>query len=170
MITSPLNRQTWIHNLETDRVRDFIINGITNGFEIIPSDSVLKEAKTNNYKSATASDVSDKVENRIREKISKGNYVVTHVKPTIVSTLGAIPKPDTDNLQLIHDCSRPQFSNVNSYATTQHSTYVTVEKAVSQIKPNAYLEKIDLKSAYRHVPIHPSKTFARLDQRGKCVA
>ena len=120
MITSPLNRQAWIDNLETDRDRDFIINGITNGFEIIPSDSVLKPAETNNYKSATASDVRDKVENQIREEISKGNYVVTHVKPTIVSALGAIPKPDTDKIRLIHDCSRPQFSNVNSYATTQH--------------------------------------------------
>ena len=156
MIKSPLNRQAWIDNLETDRDRDFIINGLTNGFEIIPSDSVLKTAETNNYKSATASDVRDKVENQIREEISKGNYVVTHVKPTIVSALGAIPKPDTDKIRLIHDCSRPQFSNVNSYATTQHFSYVTVEKAVSQIKPNSYLAKIDLKSAYRHVPIHPS--------------
>ena len=42
---------------------------------------------------------------------------------------------------------------------TQRNTfliYVTVEKAVSQIKPNSYLKKIDLKSAYRHVPIQPS--------------
>lgn len=28
--------------------------------------------------------------------------------------------------------------------------------AVSLIKPNPYLAKIDLKSAYHHVPIHPS--------------
>ena len=117
-----------------DRDRDFIIDGITNGYEIIPSHSVLKTAETNNYKSVTASDVRDKVENQIREEISKGNYVVTHVKPTIVSALGAIPKPDTDKIRLKHDCSRPQFSNVNSYATTQHFSYVTVEKAVSQIK------------------------------------
>ena len=66
MIPSPLNRQAWIDNLETDRDRDFIINGITNGFEIIPSDSVLKTAETNNYKSATASDVRDKVENQLK--------------------------------------------------------------------------------------------------------
>ena len=123
-----------------DRDRDFIINGITNGFEIyIPSHSVLKTAETNNYKSATASDVRDKVENQIREEISKGNYVVTHMKPTIVSALGAIPKPDTDKIRLIHDCSRPQFSNVNSYATTQHFSYVTVEKAASQIKPSGLI-------------------------------
>ena len=146
MITSLLNRQAWTDNLETDPDRDFIINGITNSFEIISRDSILKPAETNNYKSATTGDVRDKVENQIREEISKGNYVA----------LGAIPKPDTDKIRLIHDCSRPQFSNVNSYATTRHFSYVIVEKAVSQIKPNSYLAKIDLKSAYRHVPIHPS--------------
>ena len=99
MITSLLNRQAWTDNLETDRDRDFIINGITNGFEIISRDSILKPAETNNYKSATTGDVRDKVENQIREEISKGNYVA----------LGAIPKPDTDKIRLIHDCSRPQF-------------------------------------------------------------
>jgi len=130
------NSHPWIDNLETDLDRDFIINGITNGFEIIPSHSVLKTAETNNYKSATTSDVRDRVENQIRQEISKGNYVVTHAKPTIVSALGAIPKPDTDKIRLIHDCSRPQFSNVNSYATTQHFSHVTVEKAVSQIEPS----------------------------------
>ena len=78
MITSPLNWQAWIDNLETHRDRDSIINGITNGFEIIPSDSVLKIAETNNYKSATTSNVQDQVENQIREEISKGNYIVTN--------------------------------------------------------------------------------------------
>ncbi|KAL9975581.1 hypothetical protein ACROYT_G012757 [Oculina patagonica] len=90
-----------------------------------------------------------------------GNYIVTTAKPTIVSALGAIPKPDSDNIRLIHDCSRPQHSNVNSYSDTkQHYSYVTVDKAVSLIKSNAYLAKIDLKSAYRHVPIHPSNYTA----------
>ena len=33
---------------------------------------------------------------------------------------------------------------------------MTVDKAVSLIKSNTYLAKIDLKSGYRHVPIHQS--------------
>ena len=33
---------------------------------------------------------------------------------------------------------------------------MTLDKAVSLIKPNVYLAKINLKSAYQHVPIHPS--------------
>ena len=116
----------------------------------------MEPAEIKNYTSATASDIRDKVEKQISDEIRDGNYVITQTKPTIVSALGAIPKPHSDKIRLIHDCSRPQHCNVNSYATTHHFSYVTVEKAVSQIKPNAYLAKIDLKSAYRHVPIHPS--------------
>ena len=151
-----MNQQAWIRHLENDHDRDFIIDVITNRFQIIPSDSILTKAEISNYKSATSSNLRNKVEKQIREEISKGNYVVTQAKPIIVSALRAIPKPHTDKIRLIHDCSRPQHSNVNSYATTQHFSYVTVEQAVSKIKQNAYLAKIDLKSAYRHVPIHPS--------------
>ena len=114
MITSPLNRQAWIDNLETHRDRDSVINRITNGFEIIPSDSVLKIAETNNYKSATTSDVQDQVENQIRKEISKGNYIVTHMKLTIVSALGAIPKPDTESKSIavhsVWECSTTKIT------------------------------------------------------------
>ena len=151
-ITSQLNRQAWIRNLETVVTGTLLLTDSQTAFSV----SVLKEAETSNYKSATTSDVRNKVEKQIREEIRNGNYIVTHVKQPIVSAPGAFPKPDTDKIPLIHDCSRPQFSNVNSYATPQNFSYVTVEKAVSQINPNAYLTKIDLKSAYHHVPIHPS--------------
>ena len=155
-----MNQQAWIRHLENDHDRDFITDGITNGFQIIPSDSVLTKAEISNCKSATSSNLRNKVEKQIREEISKGNYVVTQAKPTIVSALGAIPKPHTDKIWLFHDCSRPQHSNVNPYATMQQFSYVSVEQAVSKIKPNAYLAKIDLKSAYHHVPIHPSNYCA----------
>ena len=143
--------------MSNDIDRDYLLQGLTEGFRIISRDSELRHAETTNYKSATEHDVRDTVEMTIREEIQQGNYIVTTEKPTIVSALGAIPKPDSDKVRLIHDCSRPQHSNVNSYTDTQHHySYVTVDKAVSLIKSNVYLAKIDLKSAYRHVPIHPS--------------
>ena len=143
--------------MSNDIDRDYLLQGLIEGFRIISRDSELRHAEATNYKSATEHDVRDTVEMTIREEIQQGNYIVTTEKPTIVSALGAIPKPDSDKVRLIHDCSRPQHSNVNSYTDTQHHySYVTVDKAVSLIKSNVYLAKIDLKSAYRHVPIHPS--------------
>ena len=85
---------------------------------------------------------------------------MTRTKALIVSALGAIPKPNSENICLIHDCSRPAHSNINSYATMQHFSYMTLDKAVSLITPDAFLAKIDLKSAYHHVPIHPSNYSA----------
>lgn len=129
------------------------MTGPKDSFQTVWRDSDLRPAEVTNYKSATGDDVRDKVEKAIREQIDRGNYIITTEKPTIVSALGAIPKPDSDR--------RPQHSNVNSYSDTQqHYSYVTVDKAVSLIKRNVYLAKINLKSAYRHVPIHPSNYTA----------
>lgn len=110
-----------------------------------------------NCKSATGHDVCNKVEKAIREEIEHGIYIVTTENPTIVSALGAILKPHSCKIRLIHDCSRPQHSNVNSYTDRQQRyLYFTVDKVVSLIKSNAYLANIDLKCAYRHVPVHLS--------------
>ena len=113
-----------------------------------------------NYKSATDNPYREKVEGQIKHEISAGNYVITSSKPTIISALGAIPKGDSDDIRLIHDCSRPVGAGVNAYATCDHYEYESVQRATKLIKPGAFLAKIDLKSAYRHVPIHPSNYHA----------
>ena len=68
-----------------------------------------------NYRSAVSPQVRDKVEDTIRQEIAEGNYIVSPHKPTIVSALGAIPKPDCAELRLIHDCSMPPGKAVNDY-------------------------------------------------------
>ena len=147
--------------MTNDIDHDYLLKGLQEGFRIVLRDSELRHAEVTSCKSATGHDVRDKVERAIREEIQHGNYIITTEKPTIVSVLRAIPKADSDKVRLIHDCSRPQHSNVNSYTDTQHHySSVTIDKAVSLFKSNAYLAKIDIRSAYRHVPIHPSNFTA----------
>ena len=110
----------------------------------------------NNYRSATDSTVRPQVERQLLTAIVQGNYVVTTEKPTIVSALGAIPKRDSNDIRLIHDCSRPYLTSLNSYADCEHYSYETVDKVTANIKQGAFVAKIDLRSAYRHVPLHPS--------------
>ena len=55
-----------------------------------------------------------KVEAQIKEEISNGRYIVTRDKPLVISALGAIPKPDSGDLRLIHDCSRPEGLGVKA--------------------------------------------------------
>jgi hypothetical protein len=74
-------------------------------------------------------------------------------KKKVVSSLGAVPKGQCD-IRLIHDLSRPN-GGVNVLANDTSVSFVTLDDATSVIKPNGFLAKRDLQSAYRSVPIHP---------------
>ena len=97
----------------------------------------------------------DKVEQQIKEEISKGHYKVTSCRPTVISALGAIPK-DTGDIRLIHDCSRPAGLGLNSYATVDKLSFTALDDATKHITRHTWLAKVDIKAAYRHVGIHPS--------------
>ena len=45
---------------------------------------------------------------QIRVEISNGHYVICGAPLTLVSSLGAVKKPESGRIRLIHDCSRPQ--------------------------------------------------------------
>ena len=59
-------------------------------------------------------------------------------------------------MRLIHDCSQPPYRAVNDYATNPSFSFQTLKDATQLIKPGSFLAKVDLKSAYRSVRIHPS--------------
>jgi hypothetical protein len=66
---------------------------------------------------------------------------------------GAVPKSD-GGIRPIHDCSLPPESDLNSYAPDfEHYSFQSVDDAVSLLKYNHYAAKIDLRHAYRSVPI-----------------
>ena len=141
-----------------DPDRTFLLDGISNGFQLLPKEASLAEQA--NYFSATAPHNRVKVEQTIREELQSGNYVISSVKPTIVSAIGAIPKPDSSEIRLIHDCSMPKGKGVNSYISVDKHKYQTVDDAVKLITPDSWLAKIDICHAYRHVGIHPSNFLA----------
>lgn len=109
-----------------------------------------------NYKSATNPAIRPLVEKTIRDEIQQGNYVISATKPTVVSALGAIPKPNSTEVRLIHDCSRPHGHAVNDFISTHSFKFQTLDDAIKLLKPNYFMAKIDLKHAYRSVPIHPA--------------
>ena len=40
-------------------------------------------------------------------------------KPKIVTALGSVPKPQSNDLRIIHDCSRPVGASLNTYASLE---------------------------------------------------
>ena len=109
-----------------------------------------------NYKFSTDPSVSNKVEKAILNELKLGHYVIVNEKPPVVSALGAVPKPDSEDVRLTHDCSMPKGKGFNSYSKVNSFKFQTLDDAIKLLKPGYFMSKIDLKSAYRSVLIHPS--------------
>jgi hypothetical protein len=147
----------WDQELQNDKDRDFLMGGIRNGFKISDLEgqdySGVKKVEEKNHKSAILH--KDRVEKELLKQIEEGHYVITSEPALITSPLGAIPKDD-GGIRLIHDGSRPVGEAMNDYSTLHGVRFQTLEDAYKLAKPGYYLAKIDLKSAYRSVPIHHS--------------
>ena len=74
----------------------------------------------------------------------------------MVSALGVIAKPNSTEVRLIHDCSRPHGHAVNDYITARLLKFQTLDDAIRALRPHYYMAKIDLRHAYRSVPIRPA--------------
>jgi hypothetical protein len=97
-------------------------------------------------------------EEELKSQMDIGNCRFANRSNTaiIVSPLAAIPKDDSSEIRLIHDCSRPAGDSVNNYALPMSVHYENIENAFKLAGPDKYCCKIDLKSAYRSVAINPA--------------
>jgi hypothetical protein len=145
--------ETWEKELANDIDREFILTGIKEGFKLIDPEAKPAPSNTTNYKSASVTN-KDAAEKQIYEEIRYGRYIIADRPPPIISSLGAIPKKNGD-VRLIHDLSRPG-GGVNQHASDTSVSYPTVEGATKTMNKGCYLAKIDLASAYRSIPLHPS--------------
>ena len=105
----------WEQELAEDPDKEFLLQGIANGFDIIDDDVVISPVSAENHPSAKpSSKLYGKASKQILTEIELGNYVICDSPPEIVSPIAVIPKPDGD-VRLIHDCSRPIGNAVNDY-------------------------------------------------------
>lgn len=136
--------------------REFLIDGIKNGFHIVDSDNINHFVEVDNYVSASNDKMRARTEKQIQTELENGHYRIVKEKPNIISALGAIPKKSSSNIRLIHDASRPKGSSLNDFTSTDHFRYQSLTDATEFITPNCYFAKVDLANAYRSVKIHPS--------------
>jgi len=78
-----------------------------------------------------------------------------------ISRFGVIPKGRTGKWRLIVDLSHPKGHSVNDGISKPLCSlkYVTIDeaiKAIVQLGQGALLAKIDIKSAFRLLPVHPT--------------
>ena len=126
--------------------------GITDGFPIVDSPPETYECE--NYKSITAPGPYDKMSKILMKELAEGFVTKVECKPICIHALGAVPKGD-DGIRNITDCSRPVGKSVNYHCETllDNFCFKSVEDVVTLLSHGDFMSVIDIKAAYRAVPI-----------------
>ena len=167
-VPSPLSARlsTWTKRLAPHPDRDFanyILSGIEHGFRVgFEYSHPLSSAKRNML---SASQHPKVVENYLGNERAEGR-ILGPINPRSVpglhtSRFGVIPKGHSSGKwRLITDLSSPEGASVNdgispTLCSLSYTSVDKVAKAAQRLGPGALLAKVDIKSAYRLVPVHP---------------
>ena len=164
-IQTSLSKATWQHHLKDYPHQDlvkFFLDSISNGFRIGFSGTNLQSAKKN-LKSAT--DHPEVVDIYLQHELSLGRmsgpYPTSTYPDMHISRFGVIPKNhQPDKWRLITDLSYPTGHSINDGIPSAlcSLSYVTIDDAILKILQSGkgtILAKIDIKSAFRLLPVHP---------------
>ena len=167
-VTTPLVFSAWRYMLISHPHRPlvhFFLQGLTAGFRVgfNSSSTTLRSAKRN---LKSAADHVEVVTEYLASEISAG-WVAGPFPPHMVpfahiSRFGVIPKSHQPNKwRLIIDLSHPEGKSVNDGIQKElcSMAYISVDDAIQQIVTlgqGALLAKIDIKSAFRLLPVHPA--------------
>ena len=147
------------------RLVDFFIGGITQGFRIgfLYGSCPLKSSKHNLEGAFSLPDV---VEDYLQAEVNLQRVAGPHPPSLLpncqISRFRVIPKnSQPGKWRLIIDLSHPKDESVNDGISKYLCSlkYITLEDAIQQILalgPGSLLAKIDIKSAFRLLPVHPA--------------
>ena len=164
----PINMSTlttYLNRFPDQIFARYIAEGLSSGFHIgyTGSRDNLRSTRCNHPSSRANSRV---VDERISAELEAGRLlgpIPPHQAPTVhVSPLGLVPKKHQSNKwRLICDLSSPSNHSVNDGISPTFCSlhYASVDDAMAIIQRlgrNTRLIKLDIKDAYRIVPVHPA--------------
>ena len=166
-VVTPLKWRRWDLVLTghlDNQFRDYIVNGIREGFRIRYDYSKCCEPTRKNMGSARQNPAV--VSDYLLTECAAGRVIGPlgwHMFPpglVQISKFGVIPKGTPGKWRLIVDLSVPEEFSVNDGVDTSTCSlqYFKVEDATREVAKQGYgawMAKIDLQHAYRNVPIHP---------------
>lgn len=155
--------QSWAPFLQAhpdQRYAAFLRRGMSHGFRIGFNPTSELRAPQPNMQSAV--DNPGAVDRFIDAEVAAGRLEVARTHERVrKNPIGVIPKPhQPGKFRLIVDLSAPSGFSVNDGICPALCSleYASVEQAAKLVKragPGALMAKLDLSSAYRHVPVHP---------------
>jgi len=164
--STPLEWQVWASFLAShpdQRFANYIVSGIKEGFRIgFDYQGHRCEKARNNMQSAHEHPqvIRDYIAQECAEGRILGPFVLSKLPDVQVSRFGVIPKKGHNKWRLILDLSSPEGRSVNDGINPDlcSLSYVSIDdaaRAVVKAGRGALLAKVDIKSAYRIVEVHP---------------
>ena len=178
-VNTPLVLASWKQHLSTHPDQDFVgyvLNDIEKGFCIGSNPLHPLQSACKNMPST--SENSQVIEEYLRKKIEQGNIIgpfSPHLTPAIrINRFGVISKKhQPGKWQLITDLSFPEGKSVNDAIDPKLCSlkYITVDQVAKQaiaLGEGSLIAKIDIKSAYRLIPVAPKdRLYLGMNWEGK---
>lgn len=108
-----------------------------------------------NYSSAISAEAKKSLTQLFEQEVQEGKLSIQSQKPHRVHAIGAITKKGHDGFRPITDCSRPHYDSLNSYMEPEKFSLETFDSALALCTASCFFAVVDLKSAYRYVPVFP---------------
>ena len=138
----------------------FVVSGLSNGFHIGfrgPASTVI----SNNLPSAVAhsTHITNYLHSCCLDGQTGGPFSCQPVPVMRCSGLGVVPKKN-GKLRVIHHLSAPENNSVNDFISREEYSlqYIRIDDAIAHILaigPGALLTKLDIRNAFRLIPVHP---------------
>ena len=162
-LVTPVNLEAWkwaLADFPDQRLTSYLLGGFTEGFSIgFNRQKVTLRSSHRNMRSvAEHPEIIDKY---LEEEIVILGPLAAPLPRAQVSPMGVIPKKHRANKwRLIFDLSSPKDHSVNDGIDRDASSihYAGIDEAIAMVQElgrGCLLAKLDLKNAYRTVPVHP---------------
>ena len=166
-VKTPLVLQAWKEKLSKHPDREYaeyILKGIDEGFHTgVDSTRRMTSSRRNMLSAQQHPEV---IAHYIRKEVDAGNILGPFSRETApkvhINRIGAIPKRhQPGKWRIITDLSFPEGQSVNDSIDPEccSMSYITVDRiarAALKLGRGTMLAKIDIKSAYRLIPVHPT--------------
>jgi len=138
------------------------MDGFQNGFSLQYT-GPRTSRNSRNLRSAVANP--DILLSKIKKEVNEGRVAGPFSEPPfenlIVSPLGLVPKKQKGEFRMIHHLSYPEGGSINDFidpklSSVQYTSFDAAITFIQKLGRNCKLFKMDLKNAFRNLPIHPS--------------
>ena len=160
-INTPVRSNRLWNCLEGYPSRMPICSGFRDGFRIGITQPFNRGPVNKQQKYINLNELAKKLNTELENGRILGPYKDMPVDNLIVSPLYVVPKSTPGKFRLIHDLSHPKTNSVNlhiddSEKSVQYCSLVDVARYLVLMKRDQswWMSKVDLKDAYRCVPIH----------------